>query len=215
MLLNKDMWRMLRCNRISYEPKRDDERKPNVNSLYSSSSRALTFPDFLIRQMDLPPMSVFDLFGPSTAMPAENKKAKEPRRWPAWRYVWWLGVTEDFKLKGYVIFIEGVYLSIRIGAVIAPPSLNLEKKRRVCFYRCVNIHRAGCGCVRWRRNFIYRGWSLFLTGCQDLSMGVSWFTGLSSFHGIIERMSAVVMPSDCPSDGCGKSSSTACHLHAQ
>lgn len=43
-----------------------------MDSLYSSSSRALTFPDFLIRQMDLPLMSVLDLLGPSTAMPANK-----------------------------------------------------------------------------------------------------------------------------------------------
>lgn len=44
-----------------------------MDSLYSSSSRALTFPDFLIRQMDLLLMSVLDLFGPSTAMPANKR----------------------------------------------------------------------------------------------------------------------------------------------
>lgn len=47
-----------------------------MDSLYSSSSRALTFPDFLIRQMDLLLMSVLDLLGPSTAMPANKRGSR-------------------------------------------------------------------------------------------------------------------------------------------
>lgn len=43
-----------------------------MNSLYNSSSRALTFPVFLIRQIWLPLMLLEIFEGPSTAMPVSE-----------------------------------------------------------------------------------------------------------------------------------------------
>lgn len=43
-----------------------------MNSLYNSSSRALTFPVFLIRQIWLPLMLLEILEGPSTAIPVSE-----------------------------------------------------------------------------------------------------------------------------------------------
>lgn len=184
------------------------------NSLYSSSSRALTFPDFLIRQMDLLLMSVLDLSGPSTAMPANKRGSRVHGQYAD------VGSDRAFKVNMPGLFIEAVCLSTCVRAVPASFRCDLKSKGEtsgVCLRGCkhsrsrmllfTHVLKGLCSVTQV---FILTSVSLFLKGCpgSQASRRVLADTGLSSIHAIIERISADINPSHYPSDGSRRCSSS-------
>lgn len=182
-----------------------------VDSLYSSSSRALTFPDFLIRQMDLLLMSVLDLLGPSTAMPANKRGSRVYSQYADTGRDW----AFTANMRG--IFIEGACLPTCVRAVRALFRCDLKSKEEtsgVCLRGCkysrsrmllfTHILKVLCAVTY---EFIL---SLFLTGCPG-SQGVGWYRfALISWYYWKD-----IKPSHHPSDGWHRCGSSAWHVHAR
>lgn len=122
-----------------------------IYSLYSSSSRALTFPVFLIKQMGLPLMLLVFLLGPSTAIPISGHRVnnadysfhKSPlpaQLHPGKKGRWmnpWCGSGSHAGIQGVVACLP---LCVQKPSVLTYDEQTLDV--RPC--ECVNMEITGC-----------------------------------------------------------------------